>query len=208
MVTGQKSIQKIIEPENAALLRKIFCIVLAAFGAFTVYFGVTSILNAEAITEAASAVAVEAGKSINFSVLTLTVMCGVLAVAGLMKVYLSIDSMVGKRQRAVNIAIVLQLIMVVAAFVVIYNVNSWFMAVMIADLAISLITLCWLNVRLARYLREMFGELRKLTWMGGKDLVSHTFAVLVFVLVMAVVIWLLDLAFSGGFGAISRIKIG
>ena len=32
-----------------------------------------------------------------------------------------------------------------------------------------------------RYFREMFGELKKLTWLTGKELVSHTIAVFVFV---------------------------
>ena len=54
----------------------------------------------------------------------------------------------------------------------------------------------------------MLGELKKLTWMTGKDLVSHTVAVLVFVLIMAAMIWLLDLAFSTGFGELAKIKIG
>ena len=59
-----------------------------------------------------------------------------------------------------------------------------------------------------RYFREMFGELKKLTWLTGKELVSHTFAVLVFVLAMAALVYVLDLAFSTGFSAISQIKLG
>lgn len=59
-----------------------------------------------------------------------------------------------------------------------------------------------------RYFREMFGELKKLTWLSGKDLVSHTAAVIVFVLGMAAIIWVLDLAFSSAFGALSQINLG
>ena len=59
-----------------------------------------------------------------------------------------------------------------------------------------------------RYFREMFGELKKLTWLSGKDLVSHTLAVIVFVLGMAALIWALDLAFSSALGAISQINLG
>ena len=59
-----------------------------------------------------------------------------------------------------------------------------------------------------RYFREMFGELKKLTWLSGKDLASHTLAVLVFVLGMAALIWVLDRAFSSAFGAISQINLG
>lgn len=59
-----------------------------------------------------------------------------------------------------------------------------------------------------RYFREMFGELKKLTWLSGKDLMSHTLAVIVFVLGMAALIWALDLAFSSALGAISQINLG
>jgi preprotein translocase subunit SecE len=61
---------------------------------------------------------------------------------------------------------------------------------------------------LFRFLREMIGEVKKLTWLSGKELFSHTLAVVIFVLAMALIIGLLDLAFTSGFSAISSIKIG
>lgn len=61
---------------------------------------------------------------------------------------------------------------------------------------------------LTRFFREMNGEVKKLTWLSGKELFSHTLAVVTFVLAMAAIIYLLDLAFSSGFGAISNINIG
>ena len=64
------------------------------------------------------------------------------------------------------------------------------------------------EVGLIRFFREMTGEVKKLTWLSGKELFSHTLAVIVFVLAMAALIYLLDLAFSSGFGALSNIKIG
>ena len=64
------------------------------------------------------------------------------------------------------------------------------------------------EVGLIRFFREMTGEVKKLTWLSGKELFSHTLAVVVFVLAMALLIGLLDLAFSSGFGALSTIKIG
>ena len=64
------------------------------------------------------------------------------------------------------------------------------------------------DLGLIRFFREMNGEVKKLTWLSGKELLSHTLAVLVFVLAMAAVIYLLDLAFSSGFSAISNISIG
>lgn len=64
------------------------------------------------------------------------------------------------------------------------------------------------DLGLVRFFREMNGEVKKLTWLSGKELFSHTLAVLVFVLAMAAIIYLLDLAFSSGFSAISNINIG
>ena len=208
MASGDKNIQKAIEPESAILLRKIFCLAVILFGAFTVYFGITSALHAAAIVEAANAAQTAKGSATTFSVPAVTVMCYMLAATGLAKVYLGIDSLTGKRQKVLNIINIVNLVLVIVAFVVVYNLNGKFMAVMIVNLAISLVILCWLHVKLARYLREMIGELKKLTWLSGRDLVSHTVAVLVFVLIMAAMIWLLDLAFSSGFGELAKIKIG
>lgn len=64
------------------------------------------------------------------------------------------------------------------------------------------------DMGLIRFFREMNGEVKKLNWLSSKELASHTLAVLVFVLAMAAIIYVLDLAFSSGFGAISNISIG
>ena len=64
------------------------------------------------------------------------------------------------------------------------------------------------DVGLIRFFREMIGEVKKLTWLSGKELFSHTLAVVVFVLGMALIIYVLDLTFSSGFGALNKIKIG
>ena len=50
-----------------------------------------------------------------------------------------------------------------------------------------------------RYLKETWGELKKLTWLSRKDLVSHTLAVIVFVLGMAAIIYILDTIFAAGY---------
>lgn len=51
--------------------------------------------------------------------------------------------------------------------------------------------------QLKKYLGEMNGEVKKLTWLSKKDLAKNTAMVLVFVLAMSLVIWVLDMAFSG-----------
>lgn len=61
---------------------------------------------------------------------------------------------------------------------------------------------------LIRYFKEMFGEVKKLTWLTKKELLTHTVAVFVFVIVMAIFIYALDFVFSTGVGALEGIKIG
>ena len=54
------------------------------------------------------------------------------------------------------------------------------------------------KLNLKQYLKEMMGEVKKLTWLSVGDLVKHTAMVFVVVLAMSAVIWLLDLGFSAG----------
>ena len=53
---------------------------------------------------------------------------------------------------------------------------------------------------LFRYLREVTGEIKKLTWPTRKELVNYTLTVLAFVVAMAAIIGVLDLIFSWGLG--------
>ena len=53
-------------------------------------------------------------------------------------------------------------------------------------------------LNLKQYLKEMMGEVKKLTWLSVGDLVKHTAMVFVVVLAMSAFIWLLDLGFSAG----------
>ncbi len=54
------------------------------------------------------------------------------------------------------------------------------------------------KVRWMSYLKEMLGEVKKLSWLSKKDLAKHTFAVFVFVIAMGLVIFLLDFGFNKG----------
>ena len=53
-------------------------------------------------------------------------------------------------------------------------------------------------LNLKQYLKEMMGEVKKLTWLSVGDLVKHTAMVFVVVLAMSAFIWQLDLGFSAG----------
>ena len=52
--------------------------------------------------------------------------------------------------------------------------------------------------RLARFLREVVAELRKVIWPSRKDLVTYTIVVLIFVSFMVALVWLLDFVFAQG----------
>ena len=50
--------------------------------------------------------------------------------------------------------------------------------------------------RIALFIRQVFGELRKVVTPTRKELVNYTIVVLVFVLIMMGIVWVLDQAFS------------
>jgi preprotein translocase subunit SecE len=52
--------------------------------------------------------------------------------------------------------------------------------------------------RLARFLREVVAELRKVIWPTRNQLVTYTIVVLVFVSFMVALVWALDLVFAQG----------
>ncbi len=55
----------------------------------------------------------------------------------------------------------------------------------------------------ARYFKDMWSELKKVTWPTKKDLISYTLAVIVFIIVMAIVTGLFDL----GLGALFNLVV-
>ena len=64
------------------------------------------------------------------------------------------------------------------------------------------------KLNLGKYLKEMMGEVKKLTWLSVGDLVKHTAMVFVVVLAMSAVIWLLDLGFTAGVQGLSKLTSG
>ena len=54
--------------------------------------------------------------------------------------------------------------------------------------------------RFGQFFREVSGEVKKLAWPTRKDLISYTLTVIAFILLMAVIIYLLDLVFGKGLG--------
>lgn len=53
--------------------------------------------------------------------------------------------------------------------------------------------------RFGRYIKDVIGELKKVTWPSAKDLAKYTLTVLAFIVLFAIVIGVLDLLFGQGF---------
>ncbi|MBR0507722.1 MAG: preprotein translocase subunit SecE [Clostridia bacterium] len=77
------------------------------------------------------------------------------------------------------------------------NIGKHLFALIFALLALAIIILAIfaMKSRWQVYIKEMTGEVKKLTWLSMKELVKATAVVLVFVLAFALLIYLLDLAF-------------
>lgn len=59
--------------------------------------------------------------------------------------------------------------------------------------------------RIKQFFKEVMGELKKLSWPSKKDLASYTLTVIAFIAVMAIVIYVLDLAFSEGISLLAKL---
>lgn len=52
--------------------------------------------------------------------------------------------------------------------------------------------------RFKKFFREVWGEIKKLSWLPKKDLLHYVLAVLAFIAIMAVIIYACDLVFGQG----------
>ena len=59
--------------------------------------------------------------------------------------------------------------------------------------------------RFGRFFKEVSGEVKKLSWPTKKEIVSYTLTVIAFILLMAVVIYALDLVFGEGLGLLASL---
>ena len=59
--------------------------------------------------------------------------------------------------------------------------------------------------RFGHFFKEVSGEVKKLSWPTKKEIVSYTLTVIAFILLMAVVIYALDLVFGEGLGLLASL---
>lgn len=58
-----------------------------------------------------------------------------------------------------------------------------------------------------RYVKEVMGELKKLSWPSRKELINATLTVIAFVLIFSAVIGVLDFIFAEGFRLLGTINL-
>ena len=144
-----------------------------------------------------------------------TLSTGLKVASGLLGLLMAVAGVLGLFGKKGKTLMTLGALAVVYALVILTATAKMGTLALVCGIAAVVLTLFYVlavdgkhDVGLFRFLREMIGEVKKLTWLSGKELFSHTLAVVVFVLAMAILIGVLDFAFTSGFGALSSIKIG
>ena len=144
-----------------------------------------------------------------------TLSTGLKVASGLLGILMAVSGALGLFSKKGKTLMTLGALSLVYALVIMTATAKMGAVALIAGIAAVVLSLIYIiavdgkhDTGLFRFMREMIGEVKKLTWLSGKELFSHTLAVVVFVLAMALLIGVLDLAFSSGFGALSSIKIG
>ena len=61
------------------------------------------------------------------------------------------------------------------------------------------------RVSMKQFFKEVSGEVKKFSWPTKKELVSYTLTVLGFIILMAVIIYVLDLVFGEGLGLLANL---
>ena len=61
------------------------------------------------------------------------------------------------------------------------------------------------RVSMKQFFKEVSGEVKKLSWPTKKELVSYTLTVLGFIILMAIIIYALDLVFGEGLGLLANL---
>ena len=61
------------------------------------------------------------------------------------------------------------------------------------------------RVSMKQFFKEVSGEVKKLAWPTKKELISYTLTVLGFIILMAIIIYALDLVFGEGLGLLANL---
>jgi len=62
-----------------------------------------------------------------------------------------------------------------------------------------------LFARAGKFFREVIGEVKKLSWLSRKDLISYTLTVFAFIAVFSIIIYACDFLFAEGLNLLAKI---
>ena len=61
------------------------------------------------------------------------------------------------------------------------------------------------RVSIRQFFKEVSGEVKKLSWLTKKELASYVLTVIAFIILMAIIIYVLDLVFGKGLGLLANL---
>ena len=61
------------------------------------------------------------------------------------------------------------------------------------------------RVSMRQFFKEVSGEVKKLSWPTKKELASYVLTVIAFIILMAIIIYVLDLVFGKGLGLLANL---
>ncbi|MDD6045146.1 MAG: preprotein translocase subunit SecE [Clostridia bacterium] len=61
------------------------------------------------------------------------------------------------------------------------------------------------RVSIRQFFKEVSGEVKKLSWPTKKELASYVLTVIAFIILMAIIIYVLDLVFGKGLGLLANL---
>ncbi len=191
-----------VKAQKAEKTLRLLTILLLVLGIAAIAVAVYDWASESSLLTLFDASAAEAGAETVAAVDTehggLTVAYVLLIVSGLLLVIGSIVHLVKKNYRAFQATCIAAIIF--ALFPLIFfavSIGAHLFALIYALIALAIIVLAIfaMKSRWQIYIKEMTGEVKKLTWLSMKELVKATAVVLVFVLAFAVLIYVLDLIF-------------
>lgn len=189
-----------VKAQKAAKALRLLTILLLIVGIVTVAVSVYDMVTGSSLLNlgAAEKTAETTEEAVDTNEGGQTVAYVMLAAAGALLIIGTIMHLVKGNYRAFqscNIAAIIFALYPLIFFAV--NIGSHLFALVYAVLALAIVVLAILAMRSRWqvYIKEMTGEVKKLTWLNMKELVKATAVVLVFVLAFALLIYVLDLIF-------------
>ena len=187
-----------MKAEKAAKTLRLLTILLLIVGIVTLAVTVYDLASGSSLLKLFDAQAAETEAAVDTNHGGLIVASVLLIVAAVLLIVAAVMQIWKKNYRAFQSALIASIIF--ALFPLIFfavNIGAHLFALIYTVLILAAIVLAIfaMKSRWQIYIKEMTGEVKKLTWLSAKELVKATAVVIVFVLAFALLIYVLDLIF-------------